>query len=139
LRAGVSALTASDFTSIKDFSTVGAGITALGSRFAGTIALTGVFARVAATFFDLVAFLPVVLADAFFETDFFTAAVFLALGEEIVTLVFFFGCVFVAVGFLTTFTTFLTAGVAFLVVLFFAVVFRVVVFFFVSAILSSFM
>jgi hypothetical protein len=132
-------LTTSDFTSIKDFSNVGAGITAFGSRLAGTIALTGVFARVAATFFDLVTFLPVVLADVLFEAEVLPATVFFAFADEIVTFVFFFGCVFVAVGFLTAFTTFLTAVAAFLVVLFFAVVFRVVVFFFVSAILSSFM
>jgi hypothetical protein len=131
-------LTASDFTSIKDFSNVGAGITAFGSLFAGTIALTGVLALVAATFFDLVTFLPVVLAEALFEAEVLPAVVFFALVDEIVTFVFFFGCVFIAVNFLTGFTTFLTAVVAFLVVLFFAVVFRVVVFFFVSAILSSF-
>jgi hypothetical protein len=132
-------LTDSDFTSIKDFSKVGAGITAFGPLFAGTIALTGFLARVTATFFDLVTFWPVVLADALFEAEVLPAPVFFVLADEIVTFVFFFGCAFVPVSFLTAFTTFLTAVVAFLVVLFFAVVFRAVVFFLVSAILSSFM
>jgi hypothetical protein len=138
LRAGASVLTASDFTSTRDFSIVGAGIEAFGLLFAGTLALTGVFARIAAAFFEPVAFLPVVLADALFEAEVLPATVFFVFADEIVTFVFFFGCVFVAVGFLTAFTTFLTAVAAFLVVLFFAVGFRVVVFFFVSAILSSF-
>jgi hypothetical protein len=131
-------LIASDFTSIKDFSKVGAGITAFGSLFTGTIALAGVFARGTATFFELVTFLPVALADALFEADVLPATAFFAFADETVTFVFFFGCVFATVSFLTVFTTFLTAVAAFLVVLFFAVGFRVVVFFFVSAILSSF-
>jgi hypothetical protein len=132
-------LTASDFTSIKDFSIFGAGTTAFGSFFAGIIARTSAFARVTATFFDPVTFLPVVLAEALFEAEGLSAPVFFALADEIVTFVFFLVCAFVTVSFLTAFTTFLTAVVALLVVVFFAVVFRVVVFFLVSAILSSIM
>jgi hypothetical protein len=92
------------------------GITAFGSRFAG--AFTAAF---------------VVLPEVFCA-----ATVLLPFEAEIVTLVFFFGCAFLTVRFLTALTTFLAVAVGFLATVFLATGFLVVFFFFVSAIRSSF-
>jgi hypothetical protein len=119
LRTGASALTGSDFTSIKARSTLGAGTTAftVSSTTIIAIFLTGFAVFLEAVFFG--AGFP--LGD-----DIFAATAFFPFVEEIVIFVFFFG--FVAVIFLTAFTIFLTVVVAFWVVVFFAAGFFVVSF-----------
>jgi hypothetical protein len=124
-------LTGSGCTSARVFSNFGAEITALG------LLRTVFFGAVAATLrTGLAAFLEAVFP---LVGEVFAVTAFLPFETESVIFVLFFGCIFLAVNFLTAFTTFFTAAVAFFTGVFFAVDFFVVFCFLVSAIRSSFM